>query len=183
MRASHANGAAISGIGRTYRAFYPALPRTGDRACTDCPFWLIPKNHKGVDISDAVGRIIPPAPAGAARMNYAGTAMSTPRAIFPSLAPQAVWCDNVMNELLPRFAGVELYFEDLDRAREFYTKILGLQLADEESGRYAKFDSGASEPEPTRPDSSFRGLSGWRKPACPTWRGARHRSPVHPGRR
>ena len=47
-----------------------------------------------------------------------------------------------MNELLPRFAGVELYFEDLDRAREFYTQILGL-VADEESGRYAKFDSGA----------------------------------------
>jgi predicted enzyme related to lactoylglutathione lyase len=48
-----------------------------------------------------------------------------------------------MNELLPRFAGVELYFEDLDRAREFYTKILGLEVADEEDGRYAKFDSGA----------------------------------------
>jgi predicted enzyme related to lactoylglutathione lyase len=51
--------------------------------------------------------------------------------------------DDVMSELLPRFAGVELYFEDLDRAREFYTKILGLEVADEEGGRYAKFDSGA----------------------------------------
>jgi predicted enzyme related to lactoylglutathione lyase len=51
--------------------------------------------------------------------------------------------DNTMNELQPRFAGVELYFEDLDRAREFYLKTLGLELTDEEAGRYAKFDSGA----------------------------------------
>ena len=48
-----------------------------------------------------------------------------------------------MSELLPRFTGVELYFEDLDGAREFYEKILGLRVADEERGRYAKFESGA----------------------------------------
>jgi predicted enzyme related to lactoylglutathione lyase len=43
----------------------------------------------------------------------------------------------------PRFAGVELYFHDLDRARSFYREILGLDLADEEPGHYARFDSGA----------------------------------------
>jgi predicted enzyme related to lactoylglutathione lyase len=48
-----------------------------------------------------------------------------------------------MNESLPRFAGVELYFEDLEGAREFYIKTLGLEFTDEEAGRYAKFDSGA----------------------------------------
>ena len=43
----------------------------------------------------------------------------------------------------PRFAGVELYFHDLDRARSFYREVLGLDLADEEPGHYARFDSGA----------------------------------------
>jgi len=52
-------------------------------------------------------------------------------------------CDHtVMNGTAPRFAGVELYFEDLDRAREFYQAILGLQIADEERGRYTKLDCG-----------------------------------------
>jgi hypothetical protein len=35
------------------------------------------------------------------------------------------------NEAPPQ---TDLYFEDLDQAREFYTKILGLEVADEESG-------------------------------------------------
>jgi predicted enzyme related to lactoylglutathione lyase len=42
-----------------------------------------------------------------------------------------------------RFAGVELYFHDLDRARTFYREILGLEVADEEPGHYTRFDSGA----------------------------------------
>lgn len=42
-----------------------------------------------------------------------------------------------------RFAGVELYFYDLDRARRFYREVLGLELSDEETGHYARFDSGA----------------------------------------
>ncbi|HYL75666.1 MAG TPA: VOC family protein [Bryobacteraceae bacterium] len=42
-----------------------------------------------------------------------------------------------------RFAGVELYFDDLDRAKEFYSRILKLELADEQAGHYAKFQSGA----------------------------------------
>jgi len=42
-----------------------------------------------------------------------------------------------------RFAGVELYFNDLDRARTFYREILGLNVADEEPGHYTRFDSGA----------------------------------------
>lgn len=42
-----------------------------------------------------------------------------------------------------RFAGVELYFENLDQAREFYRETLGLELADEQRGQYSKFDSGA----------------------------------------
>jgi len=42
----------------------------------------------------------------------------------------------------PRFAGVELYFYDLERARSFYREILGLTVADEEPGHYARFDSG-----------------------------------------
>jgi predicted enzyme related to lactoylglutathione lyase len=43
----------------------------------------------------------------------------------------------------PRLAGVELYFDNLDRAKAFYRDCLGLSLADEEPGHHAKFDSGA----------------------------------------
>ena len=42
-----------------------------------------------------------------------------------------------------RFAGVGLYFEDVERAKVFYRKILGLELAEEEPARYAKFGGGA----------------------------------------
>ena len=64
-----------------------------------------------------------------------------------------------MNEPTLRFAGVELYFENLAAAREFYADLLGLPVADEDPGRYTKFDSGAgfvclartgSEPYPSR---------------------------------
>jgi predicted enzyme related to lactoylglutathione lyase len=48
-----------------------------------------------------------------------------------------------MNGSPLRFAGVELYFHDLDRARAFYREVLGLNVADEESGHYTRFDSGA----------------------------------------
>jgi catechol 2,3-dioxygenase-like lactoylglutathione lyase family enzyme len=44
----------------------------------------------------------------------------------------------------PRLAGVELYFDNLDRAKAFYRDSLGLSLAGEEPGHHAKFHSGAS---------------------------------------
>ncbi|HEV2175679.1 MAG TPA: VOC family protein [Terriglobia bacterium] len=47
------------------------------------------------------------------------------------------------NRNRPRFVGVELYFEDLSRARQFYRDVLGLDLSDEEAGHYAKFDGGS----------------------------------------
>ena len=40
-----------------------------------------------------------------------------------------------------RFVGVELYFEDLERARAFYTETLGLAITDEQHGHHVKFDS------------------------------------------
>jgi predicted enzyme related to lactoylglutathione lyase len=42
-----------------------------------------------------------------------------------------------------RFAGVELYFDDLARARSFYVDVLRLPVSDEQPGHYAKFDTGA----------------------------------------
>jgi predicted enzyme related to lactoylglutathione lyase len=39
----------------------------------------------------------------------------------------------------PRFVGVELYFEDLDRARAFYRDVLGLEVTDETPGHYVRF--------------------------------------------
>ena len=42
-----------------------------------------------------------------------------------------------------QFAGVELYFEDLERARRFYVETLGLEIAHEQAGHHVKFDSAA----------------------------------------
>jgi predicted enzyme related to lactoylglutathione lyase len=48
-----------------------------------------------------------------------------------------------MNDLLQRisarFVGIELYFDDLDRARNFYAGTLGLNIAEEDMHRYCKF--------------------------------------------
>lgn len=45
--------------------------------------------------------------------------------------------------LSARFVGVELYFDDLERAKKFYRETLGLEISDEQAGHHAKFDSGA----------------------------------------
>ncbi len=42
-----------------------------------------------------------------------------------------------------RFVGVELYFENLERAKKFYVETMGLKVSDEQAGHHAKFDSGA----------------------------------------
>ncbi len=39
-------------------------------------------------------------------------------------------------------AGVELYFDDLERAQRFYEQTLGLRLAEVEKGHHAKFAVG-----------------------------------------
>jgi predicted enzyme related to lactoylglutathione lyase len=58
----------------------------------------------------------------------------------------------------PRLAGFEIYFDDLEAAIRFYTK-LGLQLCEEKPGHHAKFGSEdeflclerkGSEPYPSR---------------------------------
>ncbi len=46
-----------------------------------------------------------------------------------------------MSEIQLQFAGVELYFEDLERARRFYVETLGLEVSDEQAGHHVKFDS------------------------------------------
>jgi catechol 2,3-dioxygenase-like lactoylglutathione lyase family enzyme len=48
------------------------------------------------------------------------------------------------NRSLPRLTGVELYFDNLDRARAFYRDYLGLSLSGDEPDRHAKFDAGSS---------------------------------------
>ncbi len=64
-----------------------------------------------------------------------------------------------MKRIQARFAGVELYFDDLERAKKFYVRTLGLEISDEQVGHHAKFDSGAgfvclerkgSEPYPSK---------------------------------
>jgi predicted enzyme related to lactoylglutathione lyase len=41
-----------------------------------------------------------------------------------------------------RLVGVELYFDDLERAKRFYLEELGLDLDEEQAGRYAKLGKG-----------------------------------------
>lgn len=43
-----------------------------------------------------------------------------------------------------KFVGVELYFADLERAKRFYTDVLGLEIGEEESGHFVKFESSSS---------------------------------------
>ena len=48
-----------------------------------------------------------------------------------------------MQRIHPRFTGVELYFDDLPRAKKFYKETLGLTLSDEQIGNHDRFYSGA----------------------------------------
>ncbi len=41
-----------------------------------------------------------------------------------------------------RLSGVELYFDDLQGAKQFYSAVLGLELCDEQAGHFAEFDGG-----------------------------------------
>jgi catechol 2,3-dioxygenase-like lactoylglutathione lyase family enzyme len=46
-------------------------------------------------------------------------------------------------KMKPRMVGVELYFDDLDRAKKFYRQALGLRLTGGSTGQIAQFDAGA----------------------------------------
>ena len=48
-----------------------------------------------------------------------------------------------MSGIGARFVGVELYFHDLAKATNFYTKTLSLALTEYTPRHYAKFDAGA----------------------------------------
>ena len=41
-----------------------------------------------------------------------------------------------------RFVGVELYFDDLEKAKKFYQETLGLEVSDERLGHHVQFDTG-----------------------------------------
>jgi predicted enzyme related to lactoylglutathione lyase len=47
-----------------------------------------------------------------------------------------------MQAASPRLVGAELYFDDLETAKRFYQRTLGLELGDEDPDRYARFDAG-----------------------------------------
>jgi predicted enzyme related to lactoylglutathione lyase len=48
-----------------------------------------------------------------------------------------------MQGIAARLVGVELYFEALGEAKQFYAETLGLLVEDEEPGHYTKFGGGA----------------------------------------
>ncbi len=67
-----------------------------------------------------------------------------------------------MRTAKPRLIGFELYFENLEAAKRFYRDTLGLELSEEQPGRYVKFHAQAgflclerkrSEPYPS-PDKA-----------------------------
>jgi predicted enzyme related to lactoylglutathione lyase len=43
-----------------------------------------------------------------------------------------------------RLAGVELYFDDLPRAKAFYADVLGLDVVEDAAGHHAKFEAGGT---------------------------------------
>jgi catechol 2,3-dioxygenase-like lactoylglutathione lyase family enzyme len=46
-----------------------------------------------------------------------------------------------MKNLQPRLVGVELYFDDLNKAQDFYANTLGLTLGDAAANHHARFDT------------------------------------------
>jgi len=48
-----------------------------------------------------------------------------------------------VKDISARFVGIEIYFDDLERAKKFYAETLGLEVSDEQLGHHAKFDSDA----------------------------------------
>jgi hypothetical protein len=46
-----------------------------------------------------------------------------------------------MKGLQPRLVGVELYFDDLNKAQDFYANTLGLRLGDAAANHHARFDT------------------------------------------
>lgn len=46
-----------------------------------------------------------------------------------------------MTSIRAQFVGVELYFDDLERAKAFYSATLGLEISEDEPGHHAKFNS------------------------------------------
>jgi predicted enzyme related to lactoylglutathione lyase len=47
-----------------------------------------------------------------------------------------------MQPVRARFIGVELYFDDLEKAKNFYEETFGLVVSDEQTGHHVQFDSG-----------------------------------------
>ena len=48
-----------------------------------------------------------------------------------------------MTTIDARYIGTELYFDDLEKARDYYSSVLGLKISEEQPGHHAKFISGA----------------------------------------
>jgi len=47
-----------------------------------------------------------------------------------------------MQPIQARFVGVELYFDDLEGAKNFYEETLDLAVSDEQAGHHVQFDGG-----------------------------------------
>jgi predicted enzyme related to lactoylglutathione lyase len=51
--------------------------------------------------------------------------------------------EKTTQRIASRFVGVELYFENLERAKKFYVETMDLTVSDEQTDHHARFDSGA----------------------------------------
>ena len=59
-----------------------------------------------------------------------------------------------MERIRARFVGVELYFENLEKAKKFYIETMGLEVSDEQVGHHA-----SSKVVPALFASNGRGLN------------------------
>ena len=46
-----------------------------------------------------------------------------------------------MSDISARFVGVEIYFDDLERARNFYVETLGLRVTGQQPGHHRALDA------------------------------------------
>jgi predicted enzyme related to lactoylglutathione lyase len=63
--------------------------------------------------------------------------------ILTSISEMQLSAEARMGNIGARFVGVELYFDDLAGAKNFYAKTLGLAICEDDPSHHAKFDTDA----------------------------------------
>lgn len=59
---------------------------------------------------------------------------------FDSVSRIFIQREAMNRNIRAQFVGIELYFENLEKAKKFYIETLGLDVSEEKAGHHAKFD-------------------------------------------